>query len=95
MMRGPWHITRTACARYAQLREWDGENAEQATREISALLLRAHFIESDRHGRELWRSSRRDGRLRWVLDPRKVHEQYLPQVIWVGHSKPPARLWAP
>jgi hypothetical protein len=95
MTASPWHITRAACARYAHLREWDGENIEQATRELGSLLVRARFVERDRHGRELWRSPRADGRLRWVIDPRKVHQQDLPQVIWVGQSRPPARLWAP
>lgn len=95
MTQGPWRITHAASVHYARLRAWSSEDPAQAAREINALLKRAHFIASDRHERELWRSSRSDGRLRWVLDRRKVHEQDLPQVIWVGHSKPPARLWAP
>lgn len=96
-LASPWHITRTACARYARLQGWSDavEHIEQATREIEELLPRAHFAARDRHGRELWRSSRADGGLRWVIDRRQVHEHDLPQVLWVGQSRPPTRLWAP
>jgi hypothetical protein len=97
MTSGPWHITRAACARYARLQGWSNEveHVSQATLEMESLLPRAHFTARDRHGRELWRSSRADGRLCWVIDPRKIREHDLPQVIWVGQSRPPARLWAP
>jgi hypothetical protein len=94
-MPSPWRITHAACSCYARLRFWRAENVEQATRELRTLLQRVHFVERDRHGRELWRSPRGDGGLRWVVDPRRTYAGNEPLVIWVGQSRPPARLWAP
>lgn len=94
----PWHMTYSACARYAYIREWNEDNEEaieQATRELEGLAARAHFVEADRYGREQWRSPRGDGYLRWVVDPRKARTRDKPQVIWVGQSRPPTHLWAP
>jgi hypothetical protein len=95
MTMPPWHMTHTACARYAYSQKWVREDIERATRELEELSVRVHYVEADRHGRELWRSPRADGYLRWVIDPRKAHVHDLPQVVWVGQSRPPGRIWAP
>lgn len=90
-------ITHTACTCYVRLHGWsehEREDMEQAARELRDLFQRAHFVKRDRLGREMWRSPRAEGWLRWVIDPRKVHARDLPRVIWIGQSRPPARLWA-
>ena len=92
-MSEPWHITQAACSYYARLREWSEKSTAIATRELLALRARAHFVERDLHGRELWRSPRSDGGLRWVVDPRGTRTDKRARVIWVGRSRPPARLW--
>lgn len=100
----PWHLTRTALVTYAFARRWTRSRDEADQREdlldraeedLTRLQTGAGFRESDRYGRELWRSPKRTGGgLRWVIDPR-MKAPDLPQVIWVGFGAPPNGTWAP
>ena len=92
-----WRMTRSACADYARIKRWDGYIQRRAAAALARLAQRAHWVDTDRHGRELWRSPRADRHLRWVVDPRQLYSypSAAARVLWVGYSKPPERLWAP
>lgn len=100
----PWHVTHTAIIEYAFARRWvrsrdeaerDEDVLDRALDALEAAQAAAGYRDSDRYGRELWRSPKRTGGgLRWIIDPRVSHGER-PQVIWVGMGAPPARCWAP
>jgi hypothetical protein len=93
----PWHITYSACQRYAFCQRWDaiaGEEAlQRAMRELEPFTYAARYIGRDRYGREQWRCGR-PSRMRLVVDPR-VARPNLARLIWVGYGVPPGRVWAP
>lgn len=95
----PWHITHSACQRYAFALRWPASDEDiiitRATEELTRLAGAASYRERDRYGRELWKSPKRTGGgLRWVIDPR-VPAGQLPDVIWVGRGAPAGNVWAP
>lgn len=97
----PWHITHSACERYAHMLRWRPTSIDariaDATNQLEDKMAAATFKERDRYGRELWRSPKRHGGMRWVIDPRRDHTapvDQLPKVIWVGNGAPPFQVWA-
>lgn len=93
MTLASWYITDSAVERYHHAMRWRAHDAARARAELSALAETATFRGRDRHGRELWRSSKRLGRgLRWVLGPPQPPDTR-PRVLWVGHGVPPESVW--
>lgn len=99
----PWHATHTALTEYAFKTRWVRSVGEaehnaallaRARSEIEKIASAATFRARDRYGRELWRSSKRTGAWRMVIDARQPAGR-LPDVIWIGQGAPPARVWAP
>lgn len=83
-----WVLTEHAIARGAYTL---GLSLEEAEERLLELMPRATHRETDAAQRELWRSPKSDGALRWVLD---AHAEP-PRVIWVGQARPPDDHWDP
>jgi len=98
----PWHNTHNAISglRYVRSRsrldrdqnenEFHGLDAE-----LERIAGRAHYVSSDRAGREQWRSTKSDHGLRMIVDPRGARGRALPKLVWVGQGKPPESVWTP
>lgn len=104
----PWHNTHTAIAGLFHIRKkLKLDDQPSSVREeviatydedLQGIASRAHFVEVDRYGRELWRAPKRDYAARLVVDPRKDRTgplDALPKLIWVGQGRPPDRVFAP
>lgn len=89
----PWHVTHSACARYAHIHHWMAEDIPRATRELEPIMYASRYHARDRYGRELWRCGR-PTRMRFLVDPR-VQPGQLPELIWCGQGRPPTHLWSP
>ena len=85
----PWALTPDAICAYAAARRWDDSthSYERAERELIEIMPHATFRANDALGRELYRSPRRHGSLRWIIARGRV--------VWVGMSAPPRHVWAP
>jgi hypothetical protein len=84
-----WILTEHAIARGAFALRCSHDEAEDRLYEIMA---RATHRETDRAAqRELYRSPKSDGAMRWVID---VHATP-PRVLWVGQSAPITEHWDP
>lgn len=83
----PWHITDSACDRYAYAMRWRRPDRVRARQELADLVETAGYKDSDGQGRELWRCSKRLGRgLRCVVDTSG-------RLLWVGQGVPPESVW--
>lgn len=95
-----WQLTEFALRRGAHALRCSVDAAEDRLYE---LMPSATHRETDRQGRELWRSPRsQGGGLRWVLDTGWTVSGAAaagavppPHVIWVGHGAPPEEHWDP
>lgn len=83
-----WQLTEHALRRGAYALRCTVDEAEDR---LCTLMPRATYRATDRAQRELWRSPKGDGAVRWVVD---VHADP-PRVVWVGQAAPPAEHWDP
>lgn len=102
MTKPPWHNTHNAISglRYVRSRQRLDKDANE--NEFHALdgalqdiATRAHYLSTDRAGREQWRASKIDHGLRMIVDPRGATGKQLPKLVWVGQGKPPESVWTP
>lgn len=98
----PWHNTHNAIAGLHHVRtrrRLERDENETVFHELDGALQdiaeRAHYVGTDRAGREQWRASKRDHGLRMVVDPRGSNGRQLPKLVWVGQGKPPESVWTP
>jgi hypothetical protein len=91
-----WYLTDSAVNGYVAARRWPDtdDSLKRAEAALDRLMQDATFRDRDSEGRELYRSRRQDGGLRWVVDPRVRPPDMRARVIWVGNGAPPARVWA-
>ena len=88
-----WTLTEFAIRRGAHALRCSVDAAEDRLYE---LMPTATYRETDRQGRELWRSPKSAHGLRWVLDDaRPGPGGQSPRVVWVGQGAPPAEHWDP
>lgn len=83
-----WHLTEFALRRGAHVLRCSVDAAEDL---LCELMPTATYRETDRAGRELWRSPKSAHGLRWVLDV----DADPPRVVWVGQAAPPEQHWDP
>lgn len=83
-----WVLSPAAIAAGARVLRCSRDDAEDRLRKLQPTATRR---ETDRRGRELWRSPSRAYGLRWVVD---THARP-PVVLWVGQGAPPAAHWDP
>lgn len=81
-MSGGWRITDHAIECYQRARAWRVDDRERARRELSEMMPAANYRDGVEH-LERWRSPKRHGGLRWLIDTRAQ------TVIWVGFGAPP------
>ena len=90
------YITRFALERYLYAKHMrrDERSISRAIDALRADFARASLRQTDLLGRELWRMSCAP-KLRFVLSYAPHPGGDLPQLIWCGSGRPPARHWSP